>query len=78
MYIAIFQFVKRVLQEIRSGSPLVRRPTASQLVLDANRIHHLQTAQPGCTGLNNSPKIDFKYEAEKHLTGKETEPWEIL
>ena len=24
------------------------------------------------------PKEEFKHEVEKHLTGKETEPWEIL
>jgi hypothetical protein len=34
--------------------------------------------QPGCTKLANSPKEEFKREVSKHLTGKETEPWEIL
>jgi hypothetical protein len=31
--------------------------------------------QPGCTRV---PKEQFKQEVEKELTGRETEPWEII
>ena len=34
--------------------------------------------QPGCTRPRALPKEEFKREVEQHLTGKETEPWEIL
>ena len=34
--------------------------------------------QPGCTRPKELPKEEFKREVERHLTGKETEPWEIL
>ena len=34
--------------------------------------------QPGCTGRSEMPKEEFKRDVERHLTGKETEPWEIL
>ena len=33
--------------------------------------------QPGCTK-PDLPKEEFKREVERHLTGKETEPWEII
>ena len=33
---------------------------------------------PGCTRPRNYPEEEFKREVERHLTGKETEPWEIL
>ena len=32
---------------------------------------------PGCTRLRCSPR-NFKREVERHLTGKETEAWEII
>ncbi len=35
-------------------------------------------AQPSCTKLASSPEEEFKREVSKHLTGKETELWEIL
>jgi hypothetical protein len=34
--------------------------------------------QPGCSKPRNSPKEDFKRAVDTHLTGKETEPWEII
>ena len=34
--------------------------------------------QPGCTIARQIPKEDFKKEVEKELTGRETEPWEIV
>ena len=34
--------------------------------------------QPGCTKPGSYPKEEFKREVERHLTGKETEPWEII
>ncbi len=34
--------------------------------------------QPGCTTLTYSPKEEFKREVDRELTGKETEPWEII
>ncbi len=34
--------------------------------------------QPGCTKRKELPKEEFKREVERHLTGKETEPWEML
>jgi hypothetical protein len=34
--------------------------------------------QPGCTKLAPYPKDQFKREVEKELTGRETEPWEII
>jgi hypothetical protein len=33
--------------------------------------------QPGCTKRSNFPR-KVKREVEKHLTGQETEPWEII
>ena len=36
------------------------------------------TVQPGCTKPRNYQKKSFKREVERHLTGKETEPWEII
>jgi hypothetical protein len=36
------------------------------------------TVQPGCTKAKSLPKEGFKVEVERHLTGNETEPWEIL
>ena len=34
--------------------------------------------QPGCTKRKEMPKEGFKCAVERHLTGKETEPWEII
>ena len=34
--------------------------------------------QPGCTKRRRLPREEFKREVERHLTGKETEPWEML
>src|SRR5437764_12984347 len=34
--------------------------------------------QPGCTKLSEMPKEQFRREVEKELTGRETEPWEII
>ena len=34
--------------------------------------------QPGCTKPKELPKEEFKREVERHLTGKETEPWELI
>ena len=36
------------------------------------------TVQPGCTEPKELPKEGFKTEVERYLTGKETEPWEII
>ena len=33
---------------------------------------------PGCTEAQVLPKEEFKREVERHLTGKETESWEII
>jgi len=36
--------------------------------------------QPGCTGHTGNAEMpkEFKQEVEKELTGRETEPWEII
>ena len=34
--------------------------------------------QPGCTKPRNYRRKDFKREVERHLTGKETEAWELI
>ena len=34
--------------------------------------------QPGCTRPSELPKEQFKREVERHLTGRDTEPWEIV
>ena len=34
--------------------------------------------QPGCTGARSLPKDQFKRKVETELTGRETEPWEII
>ncbi len=34
--------------------------------------------QPGCTRPRCSPRKSSKWEVERHLTGKETEAWEII
>ena len=34
--------------------------------------------EPGCTRLSSMPREEFKQEVERHLTGQETEPHEIL
>src|SRR5271169_5401027 len=36
------------------------------------------TVHPGCTEQGSCPKEEFKREVERYLTGKETEPWEII
>ena len=33
---------------------------------------------PGCTKPESCREEEFKREVEKHLTGQETEPWEII
>ena len=34
--------------------------------------------QPGCTKPGRCPRKQFKQEVERELTGRETEPWEII
>src|SRR5712692_11822729 len=34
--------------------------------------------QPGCTRPRECRRRDLKGEVERHLTGKDTEPWEII
>ena len=34
--------------------------------------------QPSCTEPGTCPHEDFRQEVEKELTGKETEPWELV
>jgi len=36
------------------------------------------TVHPGCTEQGSCPKEEFKREVDRYLTGKETEPWEII
>ena len=51
---------------------------ATELAKVARRDGRGSIVQPGCTKRRELPKEEFKREVSKHLTGKETEPWEIL
>jgi hypothetical protein len=51
---------------------------AAELVKVVRRMEKTLTVQPGCTKPRNCQKRVSKTEVEWHLTGKETEPWEII
>jgi predicted nuclease of predicted toxin-antitoxin system len=42
-----------------------------------NKAGSTSIVQPGCTA-RQMPKEEFKQEVEQELTGRETEPWEII
>ena len=50
---------------------------ATELVKVAREMETISLVHPGCTK-QELPREEFKSEVERHLTGKETEPWEII
>jgi len=44
----------------------------------ARRDGRSSIVQPGCTKRGSLPKDEFKREVERELTGRESEPWEII
>jgi len=51
---------------------------ARELARVARREGQEFDCAPGCTRLSSMPREEFKQEVERHLTGQETEPHEIL
>ena len=43
-----------------------------------NKMGRSSIVQPGCTKRAPCHKDEFKQEVERELTGRETEPWEII
>ena len=51
---------------------------AAEMVKVARRDGKTSIVQPGCTKPRSYRKEEFKREVERHLTGQETEPWELI